>query len=354
MSNALAPLPDLPPLPAAAAKPAASIALSKRAKAAIVVRLLVAAGVEISLADFPEEVQIALTEQLAGLGPLDDDTINAVVEEFLDEVDGGGMNFPRGLEESLAVLEKTLSPSLINRLRRKEGITFRGDPWARLSSLDNEKLAGLLESESIEVSAVLLSKMSVSTAAELLGMIPGERARRITYGISQISAISPKVVRRIGESLVAQLDTTVEAAFEDAPVARVGEILNRSPARTRDSVLDGLEETDEEFAREVRKAIFTFANIRERVDASDVPKIMRVVDQAALIKIIAGAKGPDAEALEHVLSNISQRMADSLKAEAEEIGKVSEAELEEAMGTVVQGVRDLVAEGEIFLIAGDD
>lgn len=354
MSNALAPLPDLPPLPAAANKPVATIALSRQAKAAIVVRLLVGAGVEISLADFPEEVQIALTKQLAGLGALDDDTINAVVEEFMGEIEGGGMNFPKGLEESLEILERTLSPSLINRLRRKEGITYRGDPWTRLSSLDNERLARLLETESIEVGAVLLSKMSVGTAAELLGMIPGERARRITYGISQISEVSPKVVRRIGESLVAQLDTTVEAAFEDAPVARVGEILNRSQARTRDSVLDGLEETDKEFAREVRKAIFTFANIRERLDASDVPKIMRVVDQAALIKIIAGAEGPEAEALDHILSNISQRMADSLKAEAEEIGKVSEADLEEAMGTVVQGVRDLVADGEIFLIAGDD
>ncbi|MEL7345838.1 MAG: flagellar motor switch protein FliG, partial [Pseudomonadota bacterium] len=195
MSNALSPLPDLPPLPALDT-PVIDVALSKRAKAAIVVRMMVAAGAELSLADFPENVQIELTQQLAQLTPVDDNTINAVIEEFLNEIEGGGIAFPKGLEESLSVLEKTLSPSLINQMRRKGGITFRGDPWTRLSALDNERLAGLLESESIEVGAVLLSKMSVGTAAELLGMIPGERARRITYGISQIGAVSPKVVRR--------------------------------------------------------------------------------------------------------------------------------------------------------------
>ncbi|MEL7345220.1 MAG: FliG C-terminal domain-containing protein, partial [Pseudomonadota bacterium] len=86
----------------------------------------------------------------------------------------------------------------------------------------------------------------------------------------------------------------------------------------------------------------------------DIPKIMRVVDQAALTQIIAGAEGPDKEALDYILANISQRMADSLRAEAEEIARVAEPELEAAMGTVVQGVRDLVADGEIFLISGDD
>lgn len=356
LSNALAPLPDLPdlpPLPALDASPRAPVTLPRRAKAAVVVRMMLAAGVDISLADFPEDLQLALTEQMARLEPMDSDTIGAIVEEFLEEIEGGGTDFPRGLEESLAVLEKALSPSLVNRLRRKAGITYRGDPWKRLSSLDNERLAGLLETESIEVGAVVLSKMSVAKAAELLGLIPGERARRITYGISQIGSISPQVVRRIGESLLSQLDTTAEAAFEDAPVARVGEILNRSPARTRDSVLDGLEEADEEFAREVRKAIFTFANIRERVDASDIPKVMRAIDQGALVKVLVGAQGVDREAVDYILDNISQRMADSLRGEAEELGRISDEDSETAMNGIVQGVRELVSGGEIFLIAGD-
>lgn len=354
MSNALAPLPDLPPLPDLAAPPTPRVELSKLEKAAIIVRLMVAAGVDMSLVDLPEDRQTALTHQMARMKSLDDDTIMSVVAEFGEEMDGDGFSFPDGLEGALSVLEKTISPSLINRMRKKAGISLRGDPWVRISSLENDKIVSVLENESVEVGAVVLSKLTVAKSAELLGLIPGERARRITYAVSQTAAISPQVVRRIGDSLVAQLDTSVESAFADAPVARVGEILNRSPARTRDTVLDGLEETDKDFAKEVRKAIFTFANIRERVDASDVPKVMRVADQGALIQIIAGAEGADKDSIDFILSNISQRMADSLKAEAEELKNVTEDQVEAAMGEIVQAVRQLQADGEIFLIAGDD
>ncbi|WP_428983607.1 hypothetical protein [Psychrosphaera aquimarina] len=44
-----------------------------------------------------------------------------------------------------------------------------------------EKLLPILENESIEVAAVLLSKIDVARAAELLGKLPGPQARRITY-----------------------------------------------------------------------------------------------------------------------------------------------------------------------------
>ena len=158
---------------------------------------------------------------------------------------------------------------------------------------------------------------------------------------------------RIGDAIAAQLDTQRVTAFDSGPVDRVGAILNFAASATRDHVLTGLDETDGEFAEQVRRAIFTFANIPDRIDARDIPKVMREVDQPTLVKAIAAATGAEAAAAEFLLANISQRMADSMREMAREAGPVSLAEAEAAMTDVVAVIRRMEAAGEIFLTAED-
>ena len=200
----------------------------------------------------------------------------------------------------------------------------------------------------------MLSKLKVSKAADLLGMIPGERARRITYAVSLTGAVAPDIVRRIGVSLIDLLDRRPARAFSDGPVSRVGAILNYSPASVRNEVLAGLDQEDAEFAEQVRKAIFTFANIKERVSEKDIPRIQRDLDQDDLITCIASAEGEDVGTVDYILANISQRLAEDMRERAKEKPKVSTKDSEAAMMRVVNVVRQLEASGEIFLVAEDE
>ncbi len=220
--------------------------------------------------------------------------------------------------------------------------------------MDSELLLPDLERESIEVGAVILSKLKVSKAAELLGQMPGERARRITYAVSLTGDIAPGVVLRIGHAIAEQLDAQPERAFDEGPVERVGAILNFSPSATRDDVLDGLDQADSGFAQRVRRAIFTFANIPDRIDPRDVPKITREVDQTDLITALAAATGKLEKVTEFILSNMSQRMADQLREEMQEAGEINEMDGEAAMTAVVMAIRELESSGEIFLVAEDE
>jgi flagellar motor switch protein FliG len=154
-----------------------------------------------------------------------------------------------------------------------------------------------------------------------------------------------------------QLDALPTSAFTEPPVDRIGAILNSSPARTRDSVLDGLGQTDADFAELVRKAIFTFANIAERLEARDAPKITRDVEATLLVTALTAAlAGSETEKVsaEFILSNMSQRMASQLREEIAERGKVKASEGEEAMGAVIEAIRDLESEGEITLLNPDE
>lgn len=81
-----------------------------------------------------------------------------------------------------------------------------------IQEMDIETLRPVMENESTEVAAVL-SKLNVPKAAELLGAIPGPRAREITYAVSQTSGESPSVVDCIGLSLATQLSMVQVMAF---------------------------------------------------------------------------------------------------------------------------------------------
>ncbi|GLQ26202.1 flagellar motor switch protein FliG [Sulfitobacter pacificus] len=346
--NNFAPLPGL-------SGGGATVSLSRRAKAAIVVRLLLNEGAEIPLEDLPDEAQVALTHQMGTMRTVDRDTLSAVVEEFSAELEKIGLSFPSGMAGALDALDGKISPHTAARLRKEAGVRQFGDPWKRLRELGPDRLLPVLEIESIEVAAVMLSKLPVSMAAELLGRIPGPQARRITYAVSLTNAVTPDAVDRIGLSLAMQLDSQPARAFEDDPVERVGAILNSSTSLTRDDVLTGLDETDQGFANAVRKAIFTFGNIATRIAARDIPRVLREVDQAKLVIALAGAEAAGfATSRDFMLENMSGRMADQLREDMEGAGKVKPADAEAAMSDVVDVIRRMEQAGDLLLIVEED
>ncbi len=331
---------ELAPLGAtpAAAQPSS---LDRRRKAAIIVRLLVKEGAEIPLSELPDELQAELAQEMGAMRYVDRDTLRAVIDEFADELERVGLAFPGGMAGALDALDGHLSAPTAARLRREAGVRQSGDPWARLGALPPKELLPFVTAESIEVAAVLLSKLETSKAAALLGLLPGARARRITYAVSLTAAITPEAVDRIGLALAAQLDARPPRAFPDEPVQRVGAILDSSAAATRDDVLEGLEETDR-----------AFADIPGRLEPRDAGKILREMEQPVLARALAAAEVSDEglrDAAAFLLDNISSRLADTLREEMAGLGEVSAQEGEEAITEVVGVIRRLERAGEIRL-----
>jgi flagellar motor switch protein FliG len=331
---------------------------SPREKAAIIVRLLVADGANLPMAisTLPEHMQAALTEQIGQMRLIDRATLSAVVEEFLYEVEEVGLAFPGGIDAALTLMDGHISATAASRLRRLAGASGKADPWDRLTALPTDRLLPVIEAESTEVAAVMLSKLPVPKAAEILGRLPGEKARRVAYAVSMTGNVDPETVRRIGISLANQLESQPPKAFDAGPVERVGAILNVSTAATRDEVLQGLEVEDADFAEQVRKAIFTFNHIPARIMPRDIPKIVRMVDQPVLVTAFTAALAlPSlAPTVEFFLANMSQRLAQGLREEIAARGKVKDKDAEEAMNAIVAAIRQLEGAGEVVLNRDED
>lgn len=329
-------------------------ALSGRQKAAVLVRLLLSEGVDLPLDQLPDAAQAELAAEIGRMAIVDRGTVRAVVEEFLTRLDAVGLTFPAGVEDTLSLLDGRISGAAADRLRQAAGHAA-GDPWAQVAVLPADRIVPLVAEECAEIAAVILSKLPVARAAEVLGLLPGDRARRIAYAVSRTGTVAPATVARIGAALAAGLADAPERAFAAEPPERVGAILNLAASAARQSLLDGLDETDADFAGAVRQRIFTFADIPRRVAARDVPKLVRAADQSALVTALAATladpAGKDAAAAEFILANMSQRMAATLREEAEARRPPGEKDSDAAHAAVVGTIRDLEAEGEMTLLS---
>ncbi|MCB6177438.1 flagellar motor switch protein FliG [Rhodobacter sp. Har01] len=330
--------------------------LSPREKAAVIVRYLLGEGASLPLAQLPDHMQAALAETMGLMRLVDRQTLDQVVHEFVTELDQVGLAFPGGLEGALSVMDGHISQTAASRLRRKAGVSAKGDPWERLLTLPIEKLIPIIEDEAVEVAAVILSKLHVQRAADILGKLPGEKARRIAYAVSLTGNVDPETVHRIGLAVLGQMDSQPPRAFDQDPVERVGAILNISPAATRDDVLKGLDDADAKFAEQVRKAIFTYSHIPTKITPRDIPKIIRIVDQTMLVTAMAYSTGKEGleAATEFVLANISQRMAQSIREEMTSRGKIKEKDAEEAMNVIISAIRTLEASGELVMVQPEE
>ncbi|WP_420325647.1 flagellar motor switch protein FliG [Mameliella sp.] len=331
--------------------------LSRKAKAAIIVQFLLNEGADVPLAALPDEYQAELTMLLGNMRYVDRETLNAVVEEFSNELESVGLAFPGDMAGALTALDGKINPHTAMRLRKEAGVRQTGDPWARINALEVDQIKTLVMSESTEIAAVMMSKIAVGKAAQVLAKLPGDKARRISYAVSMTTGVTPDAVDRIGLSLAAQIDAEPPKAFKARPDERLGAILNYSNTAVREELLQNLEQEDAAFAEAVRKAIFTFANIPERLNPMDVPKITRDVppDTMALALAAAMQGSPEeSKAVEFLYANMSKRLGENLREEVSGLGEVKASVGEKAMAAVISAIRDLVSSGEIELVAPDE
>lgn len=323
--------------------------LTQGQKAAVIVRLLLTQEVPLPLERLTAKQQQALAEYMTQLRRVDRATLASVVDEFVESLDGVGLTFPRGIPDALEMLEPYLSPDARGKLQNAADQMNRGDAWERLGEMEVEDLMHLIEDEGAEVCAILLSKLPVAKAAQMLAELPPERAEVITHSVALTGSVGPQTVRQIGIALVSQLDARPAPEFRASAADRVGSILNASSRKTRDSMLDALVGRDADFAEAVRRTIFTFDHIPARVDSGDIAAIMRAVDNEVLNIALATAIEQFPIAADFILDNISKRMAETLREEATALGAIPEEEGEAAMTQVISAIRDLEASGEIKL-----
>ncbi|MCC5966753.1 MAG: flagellar motor switch protein FliG [Natronohydrobacter sp.] len=323
--------------------------LSGAQKAAIIVRLLLAEGLDAPVSALPHDLQSQLTQTLGSMRLVDRATMCAVVEEFVEMLEQVGLSFPDGLEGALSLLDGKLDARATQTLRALSRGQGENDPWVVVDQAEIADLLHLLTQESQLVGAVMLSKISTDKAAQILMKLPAEDAQALAISLSRTEDILPETVARIGATLAEQLGAKPSRAFSAPPSRRMGEILNVSPATLRDQLLRDVERADQGYAVGIRKALFTFQDIPARLATRDVPTVMREASTEDLMLVMAAKQPEDQPTIDFLLENMSKRVAETLREDAVAVPPPASDAYDAAALRLAATVRRLAEAGTITL-----
>ena len=336
--------------------PSVRTPLTPSQKAAVIVHLLLSEGADPGVTDLPPALQRRLARALGGLKSVDRGTVAEIVAEFAGQLDGAGLRLPGHLAGALAALDGRIAPEVMAELSAElaDGPTdgVGGASWDALGALPPEALRAMLDAETPEVGAVLLSKLPAARAAGVLAQLDRERAAALTAAFAGTETVPPATVARIGLSLGGAVAATPPQAFATDAVARVGAILNAATSGARNAMLDDLDFAAPDFAARVRRAVFSWENIPDRLDPRDVPRVLRAVDNAAVLAAIGlDQEGPVTTFL---LGAISPRLAEQMRGELEEVGRPKPDAAEAAQQAIASAVRAMAEKGDITLNAPEE
>jgi len=130
------------------------------------------------------------------------------------------------------------------------------------------------------------------------------------------------------------------------------EILNQIDRKTEKSILEKIEEEEEELADNIRQSMFIFEDLVTLDDRS----IRALLKEISNDELLLALKTASDTLKEKIFSNLSQRAAEMLKEDMEVMGPVRVKEVEQAQRSIIKTARRLEEEGKIVLggRGGDD
>lgn len=221
--------------------------------------------------------------------------------------------------------------------------------WHKLSKLEGNALANLIQTESPQIIAVILSRLQPAAAASAVRALPRTLAtealkRLLHLGEIQAGALS---------AIEAVLKQAVETSGSDTQngghehVARIFDSLDSQAEETLLAALDGAEPG----ARDrVRAFMFTFEDLAA-LDPASLQTILSNTDRAVLTVALKGAPDRVADAF---FRNMTQRAGDLLRGEIAAAGPVRRSEIEAARNEMTALARRLVKRGDILGKDQDD
>ncbi len=322
-----------------------------RSKAAVFLACLAPEQAGKILANMKEEEIEQLTLDLSGLGKIDPDTRESVMEEFHSMyvanrfVTAGGIEYARGL------LESALGPERALEILTKLQSSLQEVPFEFLKRADPSQIASFIQDEHPQTIALILAHLEPNVAAVVLGGMPAEIRPEVLMRIATMDRTPPEIVREVERVLERKMASVFSQGFTFAGGIRdVAEIMNCIDRGAEKAIMADLEEKDPELADEIGRLMFTFDDLIN-VDDSGIQKALRDIDQKDLGLAL---KTASEELREKILGNLSSRAREMILEEMEFMGPVRVRNVEEAQQKIVGIVRRLEESGDIVIGGGAD
>lgn len=221
--------------------------------------------------------------------------------------------------------------------------------WTKLSRQDGTIIASLIQSESPQVIALILSRLAPEAAANTVRALPRTLATDALKRLLNLGAVHPAALRAIELALENSLTQSKSGKLSGGHehVARIFDSLDSGSEST---LLSSLDSAEPGAGEKIRALMFTFEDLAA-LDPGSLQTILGSVDRAVLTVALKGASPTVSDAF---FKNVTQRAADLLREDIAAIGPVRRSEIDAARAEVLQVARALVKRGDLLPQNQDD
>ena len=295
-----------------------------------------------------EEIE-QLTLEIANTRSVSPSQKEEVLNEFYEVclaqqyIAEGGIGYAKDL------LQKALGEEKAKDVLGKLTASLQVRPFEFIRKTDASQILNFIQDEHPQTIALILSYLSPSQAAGIVGSLPPDKQTDVAKRIATMDRTSPDVIKEVEDILEQKLASLVSQDYTIVGgVDSVVAILNTVDRGTEKHIMENLEIEEPELADEIRKKMFVFEDIL-MLDDRSIQRVLRNVENNELAVAL---KNANEDVRNAIFSNLSTRLADMIREDMEYMGPVRVKDVEEAQQKIVNIIRKLEDSAEIVISRG--
>ena len=260
-----------------------------------------------------EEIE-QLTLEIANTRSVSPSQKEEVLNEFYEVclaqqyIAEGGIGYAKDL------LQKALGEEKAKDVLGKLTASLQVRPFEFIRKTDASQILNFIQDEHPQTIALILSYLSPSQAAGIVGSLPPDKQTDVAKRIATMDRTSPDVIKEVEDILEQKLASLVSQDYTIVGgVDSVVAILNTVDRGTEKHIMENLEIEEPELADEIRKKMFVFEDIL-MLDDRSIQRVLRDVENNELAVAL---KNANEDVRNAIFSNLSTRLADMIREDME-------------------------------------
>ena len=286
-----------------------------------------------------EEIR-EISQSMTTLGSVESDVIEVIVDK---------LSIIGNAETTQKILEQVFGKEKVLLYLDDVGGPVGKNTWTKLGNVNEELLASYLKNEYPQTIALIISKISPQIAAKVLSLLPQELTYEVISRMLSIHSVKKEVLEQIESTIRSDFISSISKVQKRDSHELMADIFNNFDRTNESKYMSMLEQRIPEHAEKVKELMFTFDDLI-RLKPSDIVLLMRVIDKA---KIPLALKGAPENIRSLFINNMSQRASKILIEDIESLGPVRIKEVDEAQGSIITKLKELINQEEIVLATGD-
>jgi len=286
------------------------------------------------LSSFDASDRAVIESHLSQMGPISQDLIENIAQEFT------------GMAGHWGSLYKDDPFKSAGGKQALTGSHSESSNLKALRSLEPEHLSKLIKEEHPQTIAIILAHLDPKIASKVLNDLADETKSDVAVRIANLDKVVSDMVEEIDnvfESILREKQTSITHKL--GGVNQLADILNQTTANSAQAILEKIEKDHPELVAEIKQKMFVFDDL-VLIDDKGLQKVLRNVETQELAVAL---KAASESVKKKIFRNMSERAAEMLKEEVEEMGPVRIKEVEAAQLNITKIIQDMEEKGELVI-----